>query len=118
MRFDSGLLGHNGDVSKYPPIDEWKDTVQILESAGYGGVWSAEHHFFWDGWTNPVPTNPVMFGAFAAAQTSGLRIGQCGVCLPDWHPLRVAEDVAMLDHMSRGRVEFGVIRGINNRRRV
>jgi len=49
---------------------------------------------------------------------SGLRIGQCGVCLPDWHPLRVAEDVAMLDHMSRGRVEFGVIRGINNRRRV
>ena len=69
MRFDSGLLGHNGDVSKYPPIDEWKETVQILESAGYGGVWAAEHHFFWDGWTNPVPTNPVMFGAFAAAQT-------------------------------------------------
>jgi len=57
MRFDSGLLGHNGDVSKYPPIDEWKETVQILESAGYGGVWAAEHHFFWDGWTNPVPTN-------------------------------------------------------------
>jgi alkanesulfonate monooxygenase SsuD/methylene tetrahydromethanopterin reductase-like flavin-dependent oxidoreductase (luciferase family) len=115
MRFDSGLLGHNGDVSIYPPIDEWAETLRILESGGYGGVWSAEHHFFWDGWTNPVPTNPVMFGAFAAAQTKRLKLGQCGVCLPDWHPIRVAEDVAMLDHMSKGRVEFGVIRGINNR---
>jgi len=115
MRFDSGLLGHNGDVSNYPPIGEWRETLSLLEAAGYGGVWAAEHHFFWDGWTNPVPTNPVMFGAFAAAQTKRLRLGQCGVCLPDWHPLRVAEDVAMLDHMSGGRVEFGVIRGINNR---
>jgi alkanesulfonate monooxygenase SsuD/methylene tetrahydromethanopterin reductase-like flavin-dependent oxidoreductase (luciferase family) len=115
MRFDSGLLGHNGDVSNYPPIAEWTETVHLLESAGYTGVWAAEHHFFWDGWTNPVPTNPVMFGAFAAAQTKRLKLGQCGVCLPDWHPLRVAEDVAMLDHMSQGRVEFGVIRGINNR---
>jgi hypothetical protein len=44
---------------------EWAETLRILESGGYGGVWSAEHHFFWDGWTNPMPTNPVMFGAFA-----------------------------------------------------
>jgi alkanesulfonate monooxygenase SsuD/methylene tetrahydromethanopterin reductase-like flavin-dependent oxidoreductase (luciferase family) len=115
MRFDSGLLGHNGEVSNYPPIDEWKETLQILESSGYTGVWSAEHHFFWDGWTNQIPTNPLMFCTFAAAQTKRLLLGQCGVCLPDWHPIRVAEDVAMLDHMSRGRVEFGVIRGLNNR---
>jgi alkanesulfonate monooxygenase SsuD/methylene tetrahydromethanopterin reductase-like flavin-dependent oxidoreductase (luciferase family) len=115
MRFDSGLLGHNGEASHYPPIEEWRESVQLLEAASYGGVWAAEHHFFWDGWTNPVPTNPIMFGAFAAAHTKRLHLGQCGVCLPDWHPLRVAEDVAMLDHMSQGRVEFGVIRGINNR---
>ena len=115
MRFDSGLLGHNGDVSRYPPVDEWRETVKLLERAGYDAVWAAEHHFFWDGWTNPVPTNPVLFGTFAAAQTERLRLGQCGVCLPDWHPLHVAEDVAMLDHMSKGRVEFGVIRGLDNR---
>jgi alkanesulfonate monooxygenase SsuD/methylene tetrahydromethanopterin reductase-like flavin-dependent oxidoreductase (luciferase family) len=115
MRFDSGLLGHNGDVSKYPPIEEWKETLRILESFGYGGVWSAEHHFFWDGWTNPIPTNPLMFCTFAAAQTTKLLLGQCGVCLPDWHPIRVAEDLAMLDHMSKGRVEFGVIRSLDNR---
>ena len=34
MRFDSGLLGHNGDVSIYPPIDEWAETLRILESGG------------------------------------------------------------------------------------
>ena len=75
----------------------------------------AEHHFFWDGWTNPVPTNPLLFGAFIAGQTKKLKLAQCGVCLPDWHPIRAAEDVSMLDHMSNGRVEFGALPGVNNR---
>jgi alkanesulfonate monooxygenase SsuD/methylene tetrahydromethanopterin reductase-like flavin-dependent oxidoreductase (luciferase family) len=115
MRFDSGLVVHAGDISTYPQVDEWRDTAQFLESAGFTGLWCAEHHFFWDGWLAPTPTNPVMLGAFIAGQTTTLRLGQCGVCLPDWHPLRVAEDVATLDHMSGGRVDFGVMRGINNR---
>jgi alkanesulfonate monooxygenase SsuD/methylene tetrahydromethanopterin reductase-like flavin-dependent oxidoreductase (luciferase family) len=115
MRFDSGLLNHCGDASNYPRIDEWKESAALLESLGYNAVWSAEHHFFWDGWTNPVPTNPILFGAFIAAQTKKLRLAQCGVCLPDWHPIRAAEDIAMLDHMSQGRVEFGALRGVNNR---
>jgi alkanesulfonate monooxygenase SsuD/methylene tetrahydromethanopterin reductase-like flavin-dependent oxidoreductase (luciferase family) len=115
MRFDSGLLNHCGEVSGYPRIEEWKESALLMESLGYTAVWSAEHHFFWDGWTNPVPTNPILFGAFIAGQTTRLKLAQCGVCLPDWHPLRAAEDVAMLDHMSRGRVEFGALRGVNNR---
>ena len=115
MRFDSGVVVHAGDVSAYPPVVEWRDTAQFLESAGFTGVWCAEHHFFWDGWLAPTPTNPLLFGAYIAAQTTTLRLGQCGVCLPDWHPLRVAEDVATLDHMSDGRVDFGVMRGLNNR---
>jgi alkanesulfonate monooxygenase SsuD/methylene tetrahydromethanopterin reductase-like flavin-dependent oxidoreductase (luciferase family) len=62
-----------------------------------------------------VPTNPVLFNIVAAGQTTRLKLGQRGIRLPDWHPIRVVEDVAMLDHMSQGRVEFGVIRGLNNR---
>jgi alkanesulfonate monooxygenase SsuD/methylene tetrahydromethanopterin reductase-like flavin-dependent oxidoreductase (luciferase family) len=115
VRFDSGLLVHSGDPDNYPPIDEWRETAQLLESTGFTTLWCAEHHFFWDGWTQPTPTNPLQFGAFMAAQTTTLRMGQCGVCLPDWHPLRVAEDVAMLDHMTDGRVDFGMIRGLNSR---
>lgn len=115
MRFDSGLLVHAGSVEGYPPVNEWTETAKLLESAGFDGLWCAEHHFFWDGWTQPTPTNPLLFGAFMASQTETLRLGQCGVCLPDWHPIRVAEDVSMLDHMTEGRVDFGLIRGLNSR---
>jgi alkanesulfonate monooxygenase SsuD/methylene tetrahydromethanopterin reductase-like flavin-dependent oxidoreductase (luciferase family) len=115
MRFDSGILNHCGDISGYPRIQEWKDSARLLEDLGFTAIWTAEHHFFWDGWTNPVPTNPLLFGAFIAPLTKRLRIAQCGMCLPDWHPIRVAEDLAMLDHMSGGRVEFGALRGTNNR---
>ncbi len=115
MRFDSGLVVHSGDVSGYPPVAEWRETARFLESAGFTGLWCAEHHFFWDGWLAPTPTNALMLGAYIAGQTTQLRLGQCGVCLPDWHPLHVAEDVATLDHMSGGRVDFGAMRGLNNR---
>jgi alkanesulfonate monooxygenase SsuD/methylene tetrahydromethanopterin reductase-like flavin-dependent oxidoreductase (luciferase family) len=115
MRFDSGVVVHAGDISNYPPVEEWRGLARFMESAGFTGLWCAEHHFFWDGWLAPTPTNAILLGAFIAGQTTSLRLGQCGVCLPDHHPLRVAEDVATLDHMSGGRVDFGTMRGLNNR---
>jgi alkanesulfonate monooxygenase SsuD/methylene tetrahydromethanopterin reductase-like flavin-dependent oxidoreductase (luciferase family) len=115
MRFDSGLYSHAGEIRTYPQIEEWREEVRFFDQAGFTTVWVAEHHFFWDGWATPTPTNPILAGADLANQTKRLRIGQCGVCLPDWHPIRVAEDIAMLDHMTKGRVDFGVIKGINGR---
>ena len=115
MRFDSGLYAHAGDVATYPQVDEWRDEAKLLDEAGFTTVWVAEHHFFWDGWATPTPPNPILAGADLAAHTKNIRIGQCGVCLPDWHPVRVAEDIAMLDHMSNGRVDFGIIKGLNSR---
>jgi alkanesulfonate monooxygenase SsuD/methylene tetrahydromethanopterin reductase-like flavin-dependent oxidoreductase (luciferase family) len=50
-----------------------------------------------------------------AAHCKKLRVGTAPIVLPDWHPLRVAEDVAMLDNMTLGRVDFGVAKGINER---
>ena len=44
-----------------------------------------------------------------------LRFGQCGLILPDWHPIRLAEDIATFDHMTRGRVDIGIAPGINSR---
>ena len=100
---------HCGELNGYPRIQEWRESAKLIESLGFTAVWCAEHHFFWDGWTNPVPTNPLLFGAFVAAQTTKLSLAQCGVCIPDWHPIRAAEDAAMLDHMSQGRLEFGSV---------
>lgn len=99
----------------YPWIEEWRTEARLYEQAGFTTVWSAEHHFFWDGWVTPTPPNPILACADLAAQTTTLRLGQCGVSVTDRHPVHVAEDIAMLDHMSKGRVDFGVIRGINNR---
>jgi alkanesulfonate monooxygenase SsuD/methylene tetrahydromethanopterin reductase-like flavin-dependent oxidoreductase (luciferase family) len=78
-------------------------------------VWLAEHHFLQDTDAPPTPTNPLMLGAYIAAQTSRLRVGQCGVLMPAWHPIRVAEDAAMLDNMSGGRLEFGMLKGLNGK---
>jgi len=115
MRFDGGLYAHGGEIATYPQVDEWRAEARLYEQAGFTAVWVAEHHFTWDGWVTPTPPNPILTGADLAAHTTTLRIGQCGVCLPDRHPIHVAEDIAMLDHMSKGRVEFGIMRGINNR---
>ena len=49
--------------------------------------------------------------AFTAAQTKRIRIGQAANIITQWHPLRLAEDLAMLDHMSEGRLEIGIGRG-------
>ena len=112
MRFDSTPYYHLGSVYPWDKmVDEMRDEARLLEQGGFTGVWIAEHHFAWDGWLGTSP-NPLMLGQDLAAHTDTLRIGQCGVILPDWHPLRVAEDVALLDHFSKGRVDFGVARGI------
>lgn len=115
MRFDSGLHAHAGDITGFPNIAEWRDQALFAEEAGFDGIWSAEHHFCWDGWSTPTPTNPVMVAAYLCALTKRIRFGQTGVAINDWHPLRLAEDIATLDHMSDGRVEFGFMRGLNNR---
>jgi alkanesulfonate monooxygenase SsuD/methylene tetrahydromethanopterin reductase-like flavin-dependent oxidoreductase (luciferase family) len=57
-----------------------------------------------------MPT-PLLLGARAAAQTTRLRIGQAGSVVTQWHPLRLAEDLAILDHMSNGRLDVGFGRG-------
>ena len=115
MRFDSTPYYHLGEPYPWDTmVDEMRQEARLLEQGGFTGVWIAEHHFAWDGWLGTSP-NPLMLGQDLAAHTDTLRIGQCGVILPDWHPLRVAEDVALLDHFTKGRVDFGVARGLNGR---
>ena len=56
--------------------------------------------------------NPILLGADLAARTSRIRIGQMANIAPWWHPIRLAEDLAMLDNMTRGRIDVGFGRGI------
>jgi alkanesulfonate monooxygenase SsuD/methylene tetrahydromethanopterin reductase-like flavin-dependent oxidoreductase (luciferase family) len=87
------------------------DRIEIMDSAGYDAVWLTEHHF--SGYS-VCPSIPVL-GAFAAARTKRIRIG-AGVTLAGfYHPLRLAEEIALLDVLSGGRVNWGAGRGFDLR---
>lgn len=80
------------------------------EALGFESVWPVEHHF--DQHVSCLSC-PSMLLAAIAARTTRLRLGTAIVQLPLTHPLRVAEELATLDVLSQGRVDFGVGRGAN-----
>ena len=85
------------------------ERIRIMDSSGYDSVWLAEHHF--TGYS--VCPSVHMMGVHVAAQTTRLRIGM-GVSLAAfYHPLRLAEEVALLDVLSGGRVNWGAGRGFD-----
>ncbi len=94
-------------------LDETVELARYLDLHGWESIWFTEHHFGHEGFE--VCPNPVMMSAWAAAHTQNIRIGQAANIITFWHPLRFAEDLAMLDHMSRGRVECAVGRGLYGR---
>ena len=81
--------------------------VQEAEDLGVKSVWLAEYHFNME----RVLASPVTIASAIAAKTSTMRIGTAVYCLPLGHPIRVAEEMAVLDHISDGRLEMGIGRG-------
>lgn len=122
MRFDFSMNGNYGDLFYVEnwdiQFDEIRDQADLCEKIGITTFWVPEHHFAGiDGWNNAAP-NPVLVCMDVAARTSRLRVGTGGISLPDWHPLRVAEDIALLDNATKGRVDFGVMRGGSKRTNI
>jgi len=115
MRFDFVPFFHPGEnIPWNHTTDMMREQTRVGEQAGFTTVWLTEHHFAHNGYLNATP-NPILMCADLAARHSKIRVGQAPVVLPDWHPLRVAEDIALLDNMTDGRVDFGVARGTNER---
>jgi len=108
--FSSGcvLPGYDGDEHRRL-LDEVA-MVQAAERAGFKYAWATEHHFL-DEYSH-LSANEVFLGYLAAA-TSSIHIGSgiFNITPPVNHPARTAERVAMLDHLSGGRFEFGMGRG-------
>jgi alkanesulfonate monooxygenase SsuD/methylene tetrahydromethanopterin reductase-like flavin-dependent oxidoreductase (luciferase family) len=115
MRFDLIANFSPGETIPWPrTLEMIREQTALAEEAGFTTSWFTEHHFAHNGYMN-APPNPILMGAHVAAHCRKIRVGTCPVILPDWHPLRVAEDVAMLDNMTLGRVDFGVAKGVNER---
>ena len=84
-----------------------------MDSQGYYALWMAEHHFQREGY-ECIP-NLLMLSTYLSTQTKRLKFGCAFNIVPMWHPLRLAEDFAMADILSGGRVIFGVGRGYHTR---
>jgi alkanesulfonate monooxygenase SsuD/methylene tetrahydromethanopterin reductase-like flavin-dependent oxidoreductase (luciferase family) len=84
------------------------DQVTQAEDLGWDCQWFTEHHFVPYG--GPIP-NPAVILAAVAARTSRIRMGCAISILPLHHPIQTAEDYAMVDALSGGRLEFGIGRG-------
>ena len=92
-------------MSESRAFDESMAQIQAAEALGFDAVWLAELHFQKD---RSVLASPLMVASALAASTRRLKLGIAVQVLPLSHPLRLAEDVATLDHLCQGRLEFGV----------
>jgi alkanesulfonate monooxygenase SsuD/methylene tetrahydromethanopterin reductase-like flavin-dependent oxidoreductase (luciferase family) len=94
-------------------FDKAQAIAQLMDRTGYDTFWVAEHHFQPEGY-ECIP-NILMLAVHLAQVTTRIKLG-CGFNItPMWHPLRLAEDFAMADILTGGRVIFGVGRGYHTR---
>lgn len=108
MRFYINIL-----ATYFPDIDppyqvyyeQILEQVALAEELGWECFMFNEHHFL--GYGGPI-ANPAVLLAAAAARTSKIHLGPCIAILPLRHPLHSAEDYAMVDAISGGRLEFGI----------
>jgi natural product biosynthesis luciferase-like monooxygenase protein len=88
----------------------WLEQIDAAEELGFDSLWVTEHHFRYFGGMLP---NPQVLLAAAAGRTRRMRLGSAVSLLPMHHPVRIAEDFAMVDLLSNGRLDFGAGRGMH-----
>lgn len=108
MKFSTFHLFHGFEGMSHREVYRRNfEIIDLLEELGFDGVWGSEHHFR-DYGLLPSITQAL---AYVAGRTEKLRLGTGIIVLPLHNPLRVAEEIAELDLISNGRVDFGVGRG-------
>ncbi len=108
----AGMAGRRTDLYQ-KMLRNLAEQAQYLDAHGYYGVAFTEHHFHIEG--EEVSTNPILLDLFIGMQTEHLRVGQLGLVLPCQNPIRVAEDTAILDQITKGRTFVGFARGYQPR---
>ena len=91
----------------------WHDIIKAADELGFWGVSTIEHHFHSEGYE--VGPSPGVLNAYWAAITKKVRVGQLGYVMSTQDPIRVAEETAILDHLTRGRFFVGFARGYQSR---
>lgn len=91
----------------------WHDIIRAADNLGLWGVATIEHHFWSEGYE--CGPNPGVLDAYWAAITKNVRVGQMGYVMSTQNPMRVAEETAIIDHLTRGRCFVGFARGYQSR---
>lgn len=105
-------IGRN--VDRYQEVVHgMTELVKVADELGFWGVSTIEHHFHSEGYE--VGPSPAVLNAYWAAHVKQARVGQLGFTMSAQNPIRVAEDTAILDHLTRGRSFVGFSRGFQSR---
>jgi alkanesulfonate monooxygenase SsuD/methylene tetrahydromethanopterin reductase-like flavin-dependent oxidoreductase (luciferase family) len=108
MKFSNFLFPESGAPERdREVIDQALREAELCDALGFDALWLAEHHF--DGGCAYV--DPLTFATAIAARTTQIHIGFAVVQMALHHPIRLAEQVALLDNLSRGRIIVGLGRG-------
>lgn len=112
---DAGAGLPNPMDRRYSNEAAWTATTNYVNSAitadqlGFDSFWTTEHHFQYEGYE--VIPNGIQISTWIAAQTSRIRLGSMFNVVPQWNPIRLAEDFSTLHNLSGGRGILGVGRG-------
>jgi len=112
---DAGWAGPDPQDRRYRQPDfvkQYDDCfayAQAAEALGFDTYWLTEHHFQHEGYE--VVPNILMLSAMISMRTERIKLGGMFNVVPQWHPLKFAEDFALADVVSRGRMICGVGRG-------
>jgi alkanesulfonate monooxygenase SsuD/methylene tetrahydromethanopterin reductase-like flavin-dependent oxidoreductase (luciferase family) len=109
---EKGMAGQDPDLYQ-AMLRDIRELSIVADDLGYDAIAFTEHHFHIEGFE--ISNNPVLLDTYVALHTKRIRVGQLGIVLPAHSPLRVAEDIAMLDHISGGRAFAGFARGYQRR---
>src|SRR5215475_4028292 len=111
-----GLSGCGGGLESISSR-ELLDLAELAERLEFDGLWINEEHF--QGSSIDVEgrrcLSPLILASAILARTERIRVGFSVLLLPMHHPIRLAEEIATLDVLSNGRVDFGISRGGNKR---
>src|SRR5262245_41344461 len=108
MRFGWLTLAHSPSPEEdHGAIEDLLAQAVYAETVGFDGVWLTEHNFTGEA----VYSDPIPFASALAVRTSRVRIGFAVIQLALRHPIRLAVQLALLDNLSRGRIDVGVGRG-------
>jgi len=120
--FFGGVEGEDDGAGAAAPMDgrfsdeecgkatlDYVNSAKEAERLGVDSFWTTEHHFQYEGYD--VIPNGLLISTWIAAQTTTLRFGAMFNVVPQWNPMRLAEDFATLHNLSGGRAMFAVGRG-------